>query len=948
MQKISTASLIFFLSLKVFAGDTGKIAGRVVDGSSKEPLVGATVMVVGTSFGAATDLDGRYVILNVQPGVYTVRASAVGYQPVESKNNNVSIDLTTEVDFELNESAVTTEPVVVTAQKPLVQKDMTASTAVVSSSQIEAMPVTSMQDVLNLQAGIYVDRDLHLHARGGRWGEVTYMIDGVPVTDSYDGSTVVDVNKNSIQEMQLVTGAFNAEYGQAMSGIVNIATKTGGDEFKGSITAYGGSYATSHSDIFAGLQKIDPLSIRWLEGSLDGPIVSDKLFFYADARYYYTAGDLMGIRKFNTYDRTNAIAASPSDWIIRATGNGQVVPLAPYLEGYGQGKLTYKVTPEFQLSYNFILDNARGKDFDWSYKYNPDGELSNFKKGYLNTLNLTHTLNPSTFYTLGLSYYFRDYREYLDESPFSISDLFARQDPFNQQYVHTALLQAPEGTFLTGGTNMAHNIHSTNTYVAKFDITSQVSDEHMIKAGLEFDQYQLFLHNINLQMQGKDIERNPITDADTNAFLESPIFIPGTESPNNLMYLHKPQQFSAYLQDKMEYKSLIVNLGVRLDWFHPDGQILASPADPNVYAPVEPQYQDSVIAPVGSRINGVTVTSTNQHDLAVQQRMKFWYRNASDKYQLSPRLGVSFPITDRGIVHFSYGLFFQMPSFDELYQSPGYKLQLAGNSNLGVIGNPDLQPEETTSGELGLQQQLTDDISIDITGFFRDIRNLAGTLNEIEYVAGGSYEYSKFVNTDFGFVKGIVISVDKRFSNSISATVDYTFQIAKGDASDPNAAFNLRNSGVQPETQLIPLDWDQQHTLNASLNYDNADDWGASFIFRYGSGTPYTPQGLSNVGELVYNSGLKPSTYNLDARLYKNFKLGTTLLSIFLSVNNVLDTKNAVNVYNDTGLPDVSLAEESLLQSNPSQRVATVQDWYTNPSFYSEPRRVEFGTTISF
>jgi outer membrane receptor for ferrienterochelin and colicin len=271
-----------------------------------------------------------------------------------------------------------------------------------------------------------------------------------------------------------------------------------------------------------------------------------------------------------------------------------------------------------------------------------------------------------------------------------------------------------------------------------------------------------------------------------------------------------------------------------------------------------------------------------------------------------------------------------------------------GSTNLGVIGNPDLKPEETTSGELGLQQQLTDDISIDITGYFRDIRNLAGTLNELEYVFGGSAVYSKYVNTDFGFVRGIVLSIDKRFSQGISATLDYTFQIAKGDASDPNAAFNLRTGGVLPETQLIPLDWDQRHTLNATLNYSNNNDWGASFVFQFGSGTPYTPQQVAVAGQLAYNSETKPPTYNLDARIYKNFQVGATTLTLFMRIDNLLDTKNAYTVYNDTGEPNFSLVEQRLIEINPPQRVSTVQDWYTRAYYYSAPRRVQFGITYSF
>ncbi len=949
MRRVTSFLIILLMSLKAFAGDTGKLAGVVLDATTKEPLVGASVLVVGTSLGAATDLDGRFVILNVPPGSYTLRASAVGYRPMEVKENRVSIDLTTDVNFDLSESAVTTEAVVVTAQRPLVQKDMTASTAVIDSRQIEALPVTSFQDVLQLQAGIYVDRNGDLHSRGGRSGEVMYMIDGVPVTDAYDGKTVVDVNTNSIQEMQVVTGAYNAEYGQAMSGIVNIATKSGGDAFHGELTTYTGGYVTSNSNVFTGLQKVNPLNTSWLEGSLDGPIIKDRLFFYVDARYRYDDGYEYGVRKFNTYDISDTRAPTPADWVIQETGDGKLVPMNPYMEAYGQGKLTYKISPELQLAYNFILDNSRGKNFDWNYKLNPDGELSRFQKGYMNTFNLTHTLSATTFYTFAMSYYFKDYREYLDQNPFSLSDLFTRQDPFNQKYVHTSLLVQPEATFYSGGTNMAHNIHSTDTYVAKFDITSQVTPTHMLKAGLEFDQYQIFLHNINLQMSPIDINRNPILDG--NPYLIGPVVIPPISNQNNLKYLHKPQLFSAYLQDKMEFKSLIVNLGVRVDWFHPDGQTLSDPADPNVYLPLKPKNQNSVVAPIGSVINGVTTTPANQTSQAVAARMKYWYRTATNKWQISPRLGVAFPITDRGIVHFSYGLFFQMPSFDRLYENAGYKLNVTGGSTyLGVIGNPDLKPEETTKGELGLQQQLTDDIALDVTAYFSDIRNLAGTLNEIQYVYGGSDIYSEYVNTDFAYIRGIVLSIDKRFEGGVSATVDYTFQIAKGDASDPQAAYNLRKGGTLPETQLIPLDWDQRHAVNATLNYASPSNWGGSLIFQFSSGTPYTPTltSTANLGELLYNSGLKPATYDLSARIYKDFKFGGTTFTVFARIDNILDTKNAVDVFPDGGQPDWSLTEEHLIDSNPSQRIATVQDYYTRANYYAPPRRIQLGITYSF
>ena len=207
-------------------GNTGKITGIVKDAQTGEELVGANVVIEGTMMGAATNIDGYYVILNIPPGKYSLVASAVGFNK-KTINGVIGLhrphhDHRRRADLHRCEVG---DEVVITAERPLVQKDLTAKTAVVGGEQIAALPVTEVGEVLSLQAG-FVAGSL----RGGRNGEVAYWIDGVPVTDAFDGSQVVEVNKKLVQELQLVSGAFNAEYGQAMSGIVNIATKEGGPE----------------------------------------------------------------------------------------------------------------------------------------------------------------------------------------------------------------------------------------------------------------------------------------------------------------------------------------------------------------------------------------------------------------------------------------------------------------------------------------------------------------------------------------------------------------------------------------------------------------------------------------------------------------------------------------------------------------------------------------------
>ena len=174
--------IIIFIPLKLFGGTTGKIAGKIIDAKTKEPLIGANILIVGTSMGAASDVDGNYFIINIPPGVYEVKASEIGYAPIIIKDVRVSADQTTRLNFEMSEKAVQIKSVVVTASKPLIQKDLTSTQSSISGNSISMLPVEDVQSVINLQAGV-----VNGHFRGGRLGEVKYLIDGVSVNDVYSG-----------------------------------------------------------------------------------------------------------------------------------------------------------------------------------------------------------------------------------------------------------------------------------------------------------------------------------------------------------------------------------------------------------------------------------------------------------------------------------------------------------------------------------------------------------------------------------------------------------------------------------------------------------------------------------------------------------------------------------------------------------------------------------------
>ncbi len=918
--------LLFLFLTSALYSQTGKIAGQITEKESGEPVPFVNVGIEATNMGAAADIEGYYAILNVRPGKYTLRISAVGYRTVVLKDVQVSIDLTTKIDMELEqESLELAEDVIVVAEKPMITKDLTASTALVGTEEIEALPVTEFSEVLELQAGVVGGK-----VRGGRSGEIMYSIDGVQITDVFDGSTVIDVNTSAIQEMQFISGAFNAEYGRALSGVVNLATKEGGIETGGSFTTYFGDYFSTRTQIFRDIDSFDPVNILNFNGTIYGPIYKNYVSYFLNSRYVYFGGWLNGKREYNPWDiTTNLDPAAPLDerYVIEKTGDGEIVNMNWNEKIYVQGKITINPFAGVKINYTNILDKIRYQDYNHEMVLNPDGRYKRFRWSNTNILGITHALSSSTFYTLNFSNFFKEYKHFVHE------DL---DDP---AWTHNRLLDqepAEMPSFNTGGEYKGRYRRVTDEYGVKLDFTSQVTRIHQIKTGVDLKLRTLSEYSANL-LTWIDRNENGIFDPGEDGISEPQItgnpFVrvraPDINNPDENMsvntFISKPMEFSFYIQDKIELDEMIVNIGVRFDYFEPDGKILTDPSDPDIYRPRKPE----------------NIAKT------LEERRRYWYKEATAKYQLSPRLGIAFPITDQGVVHFSYGHFFQVPRYYLLYSNPEYKFDY-GTGNLGIAGNPDLKPEQTISGEIGVQQAITENISIDLTGYIRDVRDLTGTRADEIYIFGGTNKYSQYVNSDFGFIKGIILSVNKRFSDNWSASLDYTLQSAKGNASDPNATRNQLAGGVQPEIQLIRLDWDQTHTVNGTFNYSTSN-CGFSLIGQFGSGFPYTPSQSMNLSKLLNNSELKPSTVNLDLRGYYDFyPFDFMKMTIFTRIYNVFDIRNEVNVYSDSGTADFTLTEYLRRQGGKPEIINTLDEYYRNPTFYSEPRRIEIGFTLNF
>jgi len=300
--------LCFIQSLPVYAGTTGKIKGKIIDKETSEPILGANVVVEGTYFGAAADEEGEYYINNVPPGKYTLVASAVGYNKVRVENVSVKIDLTTDVNIELISEAIQIGEVVIQAEQPLITKDLTSSSAIVTSEEIRAMPVDNLQQVISLQAGVIKDASGDLHFRGGRSNEVAYLVDGIPVNDVFNGENSVTIENNTIRQVEVISGTFNAEYGQALSGIVNMVIKEGSSNFEGTAEAYLGNFFTSHDDVFWNLEKVNADGPKDFQFSFSGPtIIINDLNFFFSGRYFKSNGFIYGRRVYNSWDITPII-----------------------------------------------------------------------------------------------------------------------------------------------------------------------------------------------------------------------------------------------------------------------------------------------------------------------------------------------------------------------------------------------------------------------------------------------------------------------------------------------------------------------------------------------------------------------------------------------------------------------------------------------------------------
>ena len=875
--------ILLFLLIVLYSpfhyAQSGKLSGKVTD-ENGEPLIGVNVLIAGTTQGAATDFDGFYSILNVRPGTYTVNYRYIGYQAKVIQNVSVNVDRTTSIDVTLNPEVIEGEVVTIVAEKPIVEFNQTSTVKNISKEDIRSLPVQNLSDIVNLQAGSVQTTDGQFHIRGGRGGEVQFQVEGVSINNPFNNQASLSIDRSIIEQVSVVSGTFDAKYGQAMSGIVNTTLKSGGDKFAFSGEIYGGDYLPFDNTRYPNNKDFLPYTLQNYQLTLSGPTYIPNTTFLISGRRFHNDGFLYGERRFEPTDSNNIGAG-----IVYPTGDRKKVPLDPYDEWSGQFKLTNNSIQKVSLSYIAIVNYLWGKAYNFAYRLNPDGLKDKQTFSINHGIDFTHTLSNEMFYKLSIRHNYYDYKEYKYKSIYDPRYIAADYPKSISGYEYGAIIS---------GVDYGRNSQLTNFLVSKLDYTWQFNKSNFLEAGVEGQ-----INELKFGPPGQLVIQS---DPRTGIVRLQPKEIDPVDPRFKKVETYKPIQGAAYIQDRIELGDLVVRAGLRYEYFDPQALIPSNLQNP------------------ANTINGVPGS------VLIKSKIK---------HTLAPRLGFGFPLTDKSALHFSYGHFYQMPNYNALYENANYQVLefLTGGATYqqDYLGNPDLRPQVTVQYEVGLKQALNDNLGIDLTFFYKDIRDLLGTEVIETYNFG---QYARNTNTDYGSVSGITFSLVQRPVGNFGASIDYSLLFANGNSSDPNETANRALGGQDPRPRDIPFTWDQRHTLNITALYQIPDDFSISTIIRYASGQPYTPElGVGFMTVQEQNSGRKPSYVTVDLRAEKYFNFNAAYFSVFLRVFNVFN-QNFVNgaVFADTGNPETSL---TLRPGEP-----------LDPNRFSPPRRIEFG--ISF
>jgi len=944
MKKFITFSIFLFISVFlstsiIAQSGAGKLAGKVTDADTEEALIGANVVILNTSLGAACDLDGNYFILNITPGTYDVQISFVGYSSKVIKDVRIIPGVTYELNATLS-PGIAMEEIVVTDEKFFEEKS-TNTVKVVDAEQIARLPVKGVENFASLQAGVVKSDgsggaagNATINVRGGRGNEVVYVVDGVVQNDQMYGSNQSQISNAAIDQISFQVGGYEAKYGQAQSGIVNVTTKSGSPKY----TVFGEAITSSYTDDYG--YNVYTMAVG-------GPIIPGNknfTFFLSGERGWYLDGE-----------------PSANGIYFGSTGYS-----SPYKENNTDGVWRFSGRTNFNLGSGFNLQ-VGGNYNEWNsrlfvYDYAKNNSQHNpirLKDNLSLNTKLSQNIGASSFWNLVVGY-----QKYTQEEGDGVffDDLEAYGDTAKNPWIPSQADQAglaldADGIFPAYGRVYDYYRKIDNDKItADFNFTSQI-DKHLFEAGAGITlgtQRYYSLSPVSLAFNNAPYYSNDTTlipgkSKEERFTIENPtrygfdLFGTKDGSVGDDLPAKNPVLGYAYLQDRFELEDIVLNLGLRLDYFDSKAEILADPSnpysggtDPNDYDPGDFITKDSEI-------------------------------------HVSPRIGIGFPVTESTVFHAQYGSFVQVPRLIDLYAFQR-RLDLLKRTADFSLSTGYIESEVTTQYEVGFRQVLGTVAAVNITAFYKNTQGLAnqGVVKYYREPGGQELRYYTPTNQDFGTVKGFAFSLDVSRTNYFSLSLDYTFSIAEGTGSSTNSSFvaAFRNDGNEVPKVIAPLSFDQRHTGIMILDFfipkgelGWAEMIGANFIVSFSSGRPYTPletqdltSGSSNWGNTkgYVNSSYGPGSFRVDMKIEKSFPLGaTTLITPYIWVENLFDTINEVSVWRSTG----SAYTTDYLNTENGKKLAIqngegwVQDYMSlerDPGNFGIPRLIKLGLKVNF
>lgn len=929
MKQIVTTSLLLtiLLSLLLHAGTTGKISGVVKDARSGEQLVGVNITIEGTKYGAVTGVEGDYVILNVPPGEYRLKASMLGYAASILTNVRVDIDQTTEINFSLREEAVQGEEVVIVAERPVVQKDVAASRANISVKEIESLPVTTVNAVVALQAGIQGG----LVIRGSEADQAAFIVDGLTLRNERDNTPYSGISLSSVQDIQVQTGGFNAEYGNIRSGVVNVVTKEGSTKgYSISATVRYSPPAQKHfgpsvynKNSYWIRSRVDP-AVAWTgtdNGAWDiytqrqyrpfegwnavaaatlkdddptndlTPQAAQKLFLFQFRRqgdivkpdydidggfggpFPFMSAELGNLRFFASYRQSKNMYLIPLSKEAYEDFNGQLRVTSDIGEGMklmaegiigqqsGTNSNNSGLPGIFQSAAGIasVLDRVSYIDVRI---YSPDYfaptkiDINSFGGKF------THILSPSTYYEASVHKQFYRY----STGPGPARDTTKRYLFGNSYYVDEAPYGFAEATvgrsFLTNSIGFSNSRDSSSliTYDAKIDFVSQIDRFNQIKTGAEF-----VYTNSRVNYALKDYIGQYVTRSHWET---------------------SPIRLSFYAQNKFEYEGMIANLGLRLDYSDPGGEwYIITPFDKNL----------------ALEQSGATSIDNTLRKEPVKKMLN-----------LSPRLGVAFPVTEYSKLFFNYGHFRSMPTPENLFLvriDPRY-------NTVTRLANPNNPLPKTVAYELGYEHSLFEEYLIRVAGYYKNITDqsyntLTGTTTLITYIDGKGTTYSIAAANSYEDIRGFEATLSRNRGEWITGFVNYTYMVSssgrfgyaqQNEDITKQLVYERDNRADLYQTKPIarpyarasvdfftPVDYGPVYGGIGLLN-----DWRLNITASWQAGRHFTWFGgaspPADIG--IQNNAQYKDFYNADMRLSKNFKFGFTNIQLFVDMSNVFNIKN--------------------------------------------------------